>query len=85
MMSPMELKHLGREVKTALELAIVGLCPSELVERLASSSGLLEALAELPLESPAVGALVPGVTTRAQKALQDWLGWRDEHLRRISA
>jgi hypothetical protein len=84
-MSPMELRHLGRDVKTALELAIVGLCPSELVERLAMSAGLLDAVSELPVESPAVGALVPGVTSRAQRALDDWNRWRDEHLRRISA
>ena len=84
-MSPMELRHLGRDVKTALELAIVGLCPSDLVERLAMSAGMLEAIAGLPLESPAVGALVPGVAARGQKALEDWNAWRDEHLKRISA
>lgn len=85
MTSPLELKHLAREVKTALELAIVGLAPNELVERLAVSSGLLDAVAELPLESPAVNALVPSLQSRAQAALEEWARWRDAHLRRISA
>ncbi len=84
-MSPMDLRHLGREVKTALELGIVGLCPSELVDRLAMSSGLIEAVTELPLDSPAVCAIVPRVFARAQSALDDWNHWRDEHLRQISA
>lgn len=84
-MSPMELRHLAREVKTALELAIVALCPSELVDRLAMAVGLLDALVELPLDSPAVGALVPGVETRARTALEDWGRWREGHLRKISA
>ncbi|MDP2272218.1 MAG: hypothetical protein Q8N23_21045 [Archangium sp.] len=84
-MSPLELKHLGREVKTALELAIVALSPSDLVERLAVSAGLLDAIAELPLDSPAVAALLPGLKSRGQAALQDWAAWQDQHLRRISA
>lgn len=84
-MSPMDLRHLGREVKTALELAIVGLCPSELVERLATSAGLIDALTDLPLDSPAVAAMVPKVFARGQAALDEWTHWRDEHLKRISA
>ena len=81
----MGLRHLGREVKTALELAIVALCPSELVDRLAMAAGLLDAISELPLDSPAVGALVPGVDSRARQALDDWGRWRDGHLQKISA
>ena len=85
MVEPMELRHLCRDVKTALELAIVALCPSELVERLAMSAGLLDAIAELPLDSPAVSAWVPGVDSRARAALEEWGRWRDSHLRKISA
>ena len=84
-MSPMELRHLGRDLKTALELGIVGLCPSELVDRLASASGLIDAIADLPIESPAVGALLPALRARAFRALDDWNQWRDQHLRQISA
>ena len=81
----MELRHLGRDVKTALELAIVALGPSELVDRLAMAAGLLDAIAELPLDSPAVAALVPGLEARARTALDDWNRWREGHLRKISA
>lgn len=84
-MSPMELRHLGRDVKTALELSIVGMCPEELVEHLAAAAGLIDAITELPLESPAVGAMVPAVSARAQRALDEWNQWRDGHLRQISA
>jgi hypothetical protein len=84
-MSPLELRHLGRDVKTALELGIVGLCPSELVDRLATAAGLIDAITELPIESPAVGALIPAVSARAFRALEEWNRWRDEHLRQISA
>ena len=41
--SGLSLSHLRRETRTALELAVVALAPSELLERLAASAGLLEA------------------------------------------
>jgi hypothetical protein len=78
----MELRHLGRELKTALELAIVALCPVELVERLAMMAGLLDAVSELPLESPAVSAMVPALDARA---LDAWAQWQEKNLRKISA
>jgi hypothetical protein len=81
----MELRHLGRDVKTALELAIVGLCPGELVDRLATAAGLIDAIAELPMDSPAVGAMVPAVSARALRALEGWNEWREGHLSQISA
>lgn len=83
--SQMELRHLCRDVKTALELAIVALSPSEIVESLAMSAGFLGALDELPLDSPAVAALLPGVDRRAHAALDAWAAWRDKHLRKVSA
>ncbi len=83
--TPMELRHLGREVKTALELAIVALAPSSIVEGLASAAGLLDAVVELPLDSPALAALVPGLDARARTALKAWATWREEHLRKLSA
>ena len=36
--------HLRREVKTALELAVASMGPTEIVDRLAVAAGLLEAL-----------------------------------------
>lgn len=47
----MDLSHLRRESRTALELAIVELAPSDLIDRLAVVAGLLEALVELPADS----------------------------------
>lgn len=74
------LRHLRREVRTALELAVVALAPTELVERLAAAAGLLEALIELPADSPPALALVPSVVERTQASLDDWLRWRREKL-----
>jgi hypothetical protein len=81
----MELRHLGREVKTALELAVVALCPQELLERLAMSAGLLDAVVELPVDSPAVAALIPKLLERARQGLADWSAWQDKHLRNATA
>lgn len=83
--TPLELRHLGREVKTALELAIVALAPAGVVDGLASAAGLLDALVELPLDSPAVAALVPGLGARARAALDAWAAWREAHLQKLSA
>jgi hypothetical protein len=75
-----ELSHLRRDARTALELAVVALAPSELVDRLALVAGLLEALVELPTDSAPVIALVPSVQSRAKTALDDWQRWQQEHL-----
>lgn len=76
----LDLSHLRREARTALELAVVALAPSDLVERLATAAGLLEALVELPTESAPVVALVPKVQTHTQCALDDWNRWHKAHL-----
>jgi hypothetical protein len=78
--APLDLSHLRRESRTALELAVVALAPSELVDRLAAVAGLLEALVELPTDSAPVLALVPKVQSRAKSALDDWNKWHKEHL-----
>jgi hypothetical protein len=76
----LDLSHLRRDVRTALELAVVALAPGELVDRLAVSAGLLEALVELPADSAPVIALVPKLVTRTRRALEDWQKWHDEQL-----
>ena len=76
----MDLSHLRRESRTALELAVVAMAPSELVDRLAATAGLLEALVELPTDSAPVIALVPKLVTRTRRALEDWRRWHHEHL-----
>jgi hypothetical protein len=76
----MDLSHLRRESRTALELAVVALAPSALVARLATSAGLLEALLELPTDSAPVIAMVPKLVTRTRSALEAWQKWQHEHL-----
>jgi len=76
----LDVNHLRREARTALELAVVALAPWELIERLAAAAGLLEALGELPTHSPPRVALVPKVLTHARNALEEWQKWRKEHL-----
>jgi hypothetical protein len=71
----MELSHLRRECRTALELAIVELAPTDLMDRLAVVSGLLEALAELPPDSAPAIALGPATIDRARSALELWGEW----------
>ncbi|NUP07304.1 MAG: hypothetical protein HOW73_14715 [Polyangiaceae bacterium] len=78
--SQMDLSHLRRESRTALELAVVALAPSDIIDRLATSAGLLEALVELPTDSAPVMALVPKLVTRTRLALDDWQKWHHEHL-----
>lgn len=76
----MDLSHLRRESRTALELAIVTMAPSDLVDRLAASAGLLEAVVELPADSAPIIALVPKLLIRTRSALEDWQKWHHEHL-----
>ena len=79
------LNHLRRDARTALELAIVALAPAALVDRLAATAGLLEALTELPTDSAPVVSVIPRVVTRAHRVLADWQRWHQEHLdRRIA-
>jgi hypothetical protein len=71
----MDLTHLRRDARTALELAIVELAPTDLIERLALVTGLLEALAELPANSAPAITLGPSTTERARIALKMWRDW----------
>lgn len=85
MESDIELRHLRREVKTAVEMAIVELAPAKLVERLASVAGLLEALSELPHNCPPALALTPTVTASGKAALAEWRKWEQAHVKKASA
>ena len=71
----LDFSHVRREVRTALELAIVQIAPTELIESLALVTGLLEALAELPADSPPTIALGPSTVARAHLALDKWRDW----------
>lgn len=81
----LDLSHLRRQARTALELAVVALAPSDLLDRLAGAAGLLEAIAELPPNSPPVLALLPEISKRAHRALEDWNDWHAKHLAKIKA
>jgi len=71
----LDLTHLRREARTALELAIVDLAPTDMIERLALVTGLLEALSELPADSAPAIALGPSTADRARVALKVWRDW----------
>jgi hypothetical protein len=71
----LDLSHLRREARTALELAIVELAPNDLIDRLAIVAGLLESLAELPADSAPAIALGPPTADRAHVALKVWQDW----------
>jgi hypothetical protein len=73
----MDLNHLRRESRTALEIAIVELAPTDLVDRLAVVAGLLEALAELPADSAPMITLGAATAERARVALEAWRAWAD--------
>jgi hypothetical protein len=75
-----EMSHLRRQTRTALELAVISLAPVELVDRLASAAGLLEAVQELPVDAPPIVVLVPRLVVRARAALEEWGHWKATHL-----
>ena len=79
MSKQMELRHLAREVKTALELAIAALTPSDLVDQLAVAAGLLDAITDMALDKAANVPLVTRTVERANQALAAWYRWRDDH------
>jgi hypothetical protein len=78
--SSLDLVHQRREARTALELAVVALAPREIIERLATAAGLLEALSELPSDSPPVRTLLPRVETLSKTALEAWQKWKTTQL-----
>ena len=78
--SQLDLTHLRREARTALELAIVALAPGDLIERLAAAAGLLEAINELPADSPPALALAPKAASLARSALEDWREYDQRHV-----
>ena len=71
----LDLSHLRREARTAVELAIIELAPTDLIDRLALVTGLLEALDELPAGSAPAIALGPPTADRARVALKLWDDW----------
>lgn len=64
------------EARDALELAIVSGAPSELVDRLALVTGLLNAIADLASDSPPLTALTATTVERGRTALDAWRTWQ---------
>jgi len=81
----LDLSHLRRETRTALELAVVASAPEDLLDRLAWAAGLLEAIVELPSNSPPVLVLVPRLAKRARNTLAQWSRWQAERLAKDQA
>ena len=67
--------HLRRDVKTALELAIALLAPTNLVDGLATAAGLLEALGQFPQDAAPVIANTPRAIELSNAALKEWKKW----------
>jgi len=76
----LDINHLRREARTALELAIVCLAPTDLVDRLAAVAGIIEAMSELPVDCAPAVTLLPKTAARAKSALDDWHQWEKKHL-----
>ena len=83
--STLRTRHLRREVKTALELAVAALAHAEVIDRLATAAGLLDALAEFPQSSAPVLATLPRAVEMAEGALDDWRNWQARPARRRTA
>ena len=75
----MELRHLAREVKTGLELALAAFAPSNLVDGLAIAAGLLDAITDMALDEAATLPLVTRTVERANQALVAWHRWTADH------
>ncbi len=76
----MDLRHLRRDARTALELAVVALAPERVVDPLALAAARRVALAARPADCATVVAMLPRVVTRARSALADWQTWQEEFL-----
>jgi hypothetical protein len=76
------LVQLSKDVKAALQLAIAGLAPTALVDELATAAGLLEALAQFPLDAAPVVANSPRLIEMSNRALGDWQQWQSSQRRR---
>lgn len=72
----LDRRHLRRETRTSVELAIAALAPRPLVDQLAAVAGILEALDELPTDAAPVRAMTASIVARANAALEAWRTWR---------
>ena len=69
------MRHLLRRVRTSVELAIMARAPSDLVNRLARASGLLEALGQLPIDEGPAAEMTAAALVDALSAVELWRVW----------
>jgi hypothetical protein len=74
-----EIRHILRNVKTSLELAIVARAPSDLLNRLGRVAGLLDAVSQLPIDAGPAQALTPGLIADGLGAIEAWDQWQRSH------
>ena len=79
MQSTMQLRHLAREISSAVELALVRMAPNPLIEELAAVAGLLGALQELPLDTEALRVWASQAIARAAQSMERWRAWEERH------
>jgi hypothetical protein len=74
-----EIRHLLRNVKTSLELAIVSRAPPDLLNRLGRVAGLLDAISQLPTDEGPAQALTAGLMADGLAAVDAWNKWHLSH------
>ena len=70
-----EMRHLLRAAKTSTELAILARAPTELVNRLARVSGLLDAVSQLDVDAGPARELTPSLIADALATIESWRSW----------
>jgi hypothetical protein len=70
-----ELRHLLRNVKTSLELAIVARAPADLLNQLGRVAGLLDAVSQLPTDEGPAQALTAGLIRDGRAIVDTWEKW----------
>jgi hypothetical protein len=74
-----EIRHLLRNVKTSLELAIVARAPTDLLNVLGRVAGLLDAVSQLPTDEGPAQALTAGLIADGLAAVDAWNRWHRAH------
>jgi hypothetical protein len=75
------MRHLLRTVKTSLELAIVARAPTDLVNRLARVSGLLDAVSQLSDDEGPAPDTTAALLADAVSAVELWRVWEKARTR----
>lgn len=74
-----QIRHVLRNVKTSLELAIVARAPADLLNKLGRVAGLLDAVSQLPINEGPAQALRVGLIADGLAAIDAWHTWQRSH------